>query len=344
MPAAALGVAACGGGDEKNVQALLDRAFQRPLDSMDLKLEADIAVEGLAELDTPIRILASGPYRTQEGELPSFDIDLQLSVGGPGSTISTGRLSTGDRSFVKFGDSFYEVDPAEVAAANRELESGGEASCTRRGIGIDPRPWVEDASDEGEEQVAGVATTHVSGRLDVDRMLRDLNAFVSRCGALLGTTAGSTPDPLARRQLDDVAQLVNDPTFDVYVGTDDGIVRRLSASIDVAVPQEDREGVGGIEGGSLKFSIEFTDVNGNQRIEAPARSRPMSQLTSQLGADALTGGLGLSVPDESPKERSGEQPEEPAIDDYQNYSDCLDRIEPDDTAGLDRCSALLNEP
>ena len=344
MPVAALGVAACEGGNEENVQDLLDRAFQRPLESMDLELEADISVEGLEELDKPIRILASGPYRSREGELPSFDIDLQLSVGGPGSTISTGRLSTGDRSFVKFGESFYEVDPAEVAAAERELDSGGEKSCTRRGIGIDPRPWVDDASDEGEEQVAGVATTHVSGRLDVDRMLRDLNDFVSRCGALLGTTAGDTPDPLARRQLDEFAELVNDPSFDVYVGKDDGIVRRLSASIDVAVPQEDREGVGGIEGGSLTFSIEFTDVNGDQRIEAPVRSRPISELTSQLGANALTGGLGLSIPEERQGGRSGEEPEEPKIDDYQNYSDCLDRVDPDDTAGLDRCSALLNAP
>jgi hypothetical protein len=320
------------------VEELLDRAFQRPLDSMDLELDAELSVEGIDALDKPIRIRASGPYRSGDGGVPSFDIDLDLSAGGPGSTVSTGRLSTGDRAFVKFGDSYFEVDPKDVASANRELDSERGGSCTRRGIGIDPRPWVENAEDEGEEQVAGVTTTHVSGSLDVDRMLRDLNEFVRRCSALLGTAAGEVPDPLSQGDLDKVAQVVNDPSFDVYVGEDDGIIRRLSASMNVAVPQEDQESVGGIEGGSLRFSIEFANVNGDQRIEAPATSRPLSELTTQLDG-ALSGGLDLDS--EQPESGVGEPP---PVDDYQNYADCLDRVDPEDTAALDRCSALLNSP
>ena len=316
---------------------------------MDLKLDAEISVQGLEGFDNPIRILASGPYRSNEGKLPSFDIDLDLSAGGPASTVSTGRLSTGERAFVKFGDTFFEVDPKEIAAANRQLDSQGGGSCTRRGIGIDPRPWIENAKDRGEEQVAGVKTTHVSGSLDVDRMLRDLNEFVRRCGSLLGTAAGGAPEPLSRSDIDKIAQIVNDPSFDVYVGKDDGIVRRLSASVNVKVPQEDQESVGGIEGGSLKLSIEFANVNGDQKIEAPAKSRPLSELTSQLGANALSGGLGLGSGDSGEDETadppaSDGEAKEPAVDDFQKYADCLDRIDPDDTAGLDRCSALLNAP
>jgi len=316
---------------------------------MDIELEAEISVEGLEGFDKPIRIHASGPYRGNEGKLPSFDLDLDLSAGGPESTVSTGRLSTGDRAFVKFGETFFEVDPQEISAANRQLDSRRGGRCTERGIGIDPRPWVENAEDEGDEQVAGVTTTHVSGSLDVDRMLRDLNDFVSRCGALLGTAAGGSPDPLSRGDIDEVAQIVNDPSFDIYVGEDDGIVRRISASVSVNVPQQDQEGIGGIEGGSLKFSIEFSNVNGDQKIEAPGSSRPLSELTSQLGANALSGGLDLGSGG-SGEDDAGEPPasedesQEPAVDDFQNYADCLDRVAPDDTAGLERCSALLNAP
>jgi hypothetical protein len=313
---------------------------------MDLRLEAEIDVQGLEGFDKPIRIQASGPYRSTKDKLPSFDIDLEVSTGGPGSTISTGRLSTGDRAFVKFGDSFYEVDPKEVAKANRQLDGGEGGTCTRKGIGIDPRPWVEDAKDDGDEKIAGVNTTHVSGRLDVDRMLRDLNRFVSRCGALLGTAAGEVPSALKQSDIDKIAQLVNDPSFDVYVGKEDDIVRRLSASIDVKVPQQDQEGIGGIEGGSLNFSIEFADVNGDQQIEAPARSRPLSELTSQLGADALNGGLNLEgQPDATQSPSQGDdQPARPGTDDFKNYADCLDQVNPNDTVGLERCSALLNAP
>ena len=107
------------------MQELLDRAFQRPLESMDLDARGrDLDVDGLEELrQADPRSRPAAPTAANEGELPSFDIDLELSAGGPGSTVSTGRLSTGDRAFVKFGDSFYEVDPKEVAAANRELDA-----------------------------------------------------------------------------------------------------------------------------------------------------------------------------------------------------------------------------
>ena len=349
----------CGGDDEEDVQDLLDRAFDRPLRSMDLSVEAEIDLNGLEGVDRPIRIEASGPYLTGgDEELPSFDIDLDIG-GGPGQTVSTGRLSTGERAFVKFEDSYYEVDPAEVRRANEEFAEGRNNPCRRNGIGIDPRPWVEDAEVQGDERVAGAETTHVSGRLDVDRMLRDLNQFVSRCSSLLGTAAGSTPQPLGQRDLDKVAQVVSDPSFDVYVGKDDDIIRRLSASIEVNVPEEDQESVGGLEGGTLRFSVEFANVNGDQEVEAPAKARPLSDLTSQLGPGALSGGLGglgggAGQPEAEPDlgavppgddgtgaEGAGGTAGQPTVEDFQRYADCLDQVEPDDTDALARCSALL---
>jgi hypothetical protein len=118
--------------------------------------------------------------------------------------------------------------------------------------------------------------------------------------------------------------------------------------------------VGGIEGGSLRFSIEFADVNGDQTVEAPANSRPLSELTSQLGAGALNGGLGglgggaPSGEQEQPPAGSAEPPAAgggagtprtpqapPGVENFQNYANCLDQAEPDDTEALQRCSALL---
>jgi hypothetical protein len=350
-----MGLGACGGDDEEDVQDLLDRAFDRPLKSMDLGLEAEIDLNGLEGADRPIRIEATGPYITGDGELPSFDIDLDIG-GGPGQTVSTGRVSTGDRAFVKFEDSYYEVDPAEVRKANEEFTAGRNNPCRRNGIGIDPQPWVRDAEIQGDELVAGVETTHISGSLDVGLLLRDLNRFVSRCSALLGTAAGSAPDPLGARDLDKVTEVVSDPSFDIYVGKEDEIIRRLSAVIELNVPEEDRESVGGLESGTLRFSIEFADVNGDQEVEAPARARPLSDLTSQLGAGALDGGLGGLGGNGEPQEpepepgavppgddgtAGGGGAGQPTVEDFQRYADCLDQVEPDDTEALARCSALL---
>ncbi len=328
IPAAALGPGACGEGDERDVQALLDRAFKQPLESMDVKLDAELNVQGIEELERPLRIQASGPYRAGDGGLPTFDIDVALSAGGAGQVISTGALSTGDRSFVKFEDDYYEVDSPESPGSRRERNR-----CRKEGIGIDARPWVRNANDEGEERVAGVQTTHVSGTLDVGQALGDLNRFVDRCGRLLGAATGGIPEALSGQDIEQVSKVVKDPSFDVYVAIDDETIRRLSASIEFELPEEDRE-ADGVEGGSLRFSLEFTDVNGDQRIEAPARSHPLSELTSLLRGTGILGGDG-----EEPQ--SGETEAEPDLEEFQGYADCLDQAEPDDAEAIARCDALL---
>ena len=82
---------------------------------------------------------------------------------------------------------------------------------------------------------------------------------------------------------------MKDPTFDVYVGKKDHVIRKVSGRIDFEVPEGSRQELGGIEGGSLEFSVEFADVNGEQEIEAPAEARPLSELTGVLGGASLLG-------------------------------------------------------
>ena len=121
--------------------------------------------------------------------------------------------------------------------------------------------------------------------------MRDLNRFVRRSGdAIGGATGQEAPAPLSAEDIEQVEPTwCNDPTFDVYVGKEDEIIRRVSGRLEFEVPEDDREGLGGLEGGTLTFSIELLDVNGDQEIEAPANARPLSDLTDSLGADALGG-------------------------------------------------------
>ena len=325
------GLATCGGGDDENVEGLLDRAFQNLPASMDVKLEAELV--GFDGTDKPLRIRAAGPYRTGDGELPSLDIDLEANPSGA-QPVSLGVVSAEGRLFIKFEDTAYELPQPEQ-------DSGGSNPCSEKGLRIDPRPWVENAESEGDEKVAGVETTHASGTLDSDQMLRDLNRFISRCGALLGAT-GANFEALSAKQIDEAARELGDPHFDVYVGKDDEIIRRLSAAIDIK-PRADGEDEPDPRPLSIKFSIEFGNVNGGQTVEVPARSRPLADLTSQLGVDALGNGLGLESEQQDQPESTDEE-QQPAVDAFQAYADCLDQLDPDDTEGLERCSALLNEP
>ncbi len=342
--------AACGGEDDTDsVENLLDRAFSGEIRSADLTLEAEIEMTGV--LERPIRIEAEGPFRTNEDKLPSADIELRIGSDGGGQTVTSGVLTTGDRAFVKFQDVYYEQPPARVREANeaiRRNSNGGGRPLSE--LGLAPRSWLAEAEEEGNAEVAGVETRHVSGRLDVEILMRNLNQFVERSGSALGGAAGQAPPPrLSEADIRELTEAVQDPTFDIYVGKADDIIRRVSGRVEFEIPKRSRAGLGGLDGGSIVFSIEFRDVNGDQEIEAPASARPLSDLTESLGAGGLPGGLG----------GGGEEPDAPAPPDmpsggadggsddpeaFRRYAECLDKARPEDTEELQRCAELLEQP
>jgi hypothetical protein len=344
---ATLALASCGGGDDKeNVHDLLDRAFSSSIKSADLKLDTSIQLKGSPGLDKPVRITASGPFRTNEGKLPSVDVDLKVGTDGGGQTVTTGFLSTGDRAFVKFQDIYYEQPKSEVAKANRALAENKGRRGSLRALGLDPRSWLEEAKDEGDEEIAGVKTRHVSGKLDVEAVMRNLNEFVRKSGAALGGATGQTPPkPLSEADIRNVGEVVRDPTFHVYVGKDDDIIRRVAGKIEFEVPEESRQSLGGIQSGSIEFEVEFSKVNGDQQVEPPANPRPLSALTESLGGTSgldgvVTGGDGGTLPPDPPSS-DGTSPE---AQDFKDYADCLDKARPEDTDALQRCAELLQRP
>ncbi len=121
--------AAAGAKSEEDVEALLDRAFKQSIKSADVKIDAELKIEGLKGVDRPVRLEAQGPYIGGDKQLPKVDIDLKIGASEAGQTVTSGFLSTGDRAFVKFGGEFYEQKKEDVARANAELaKSSGKRS------------------------------------------------------------------------------------------------------------------------------------------------------------------------------------------------------------------------
>ena len=66
-----LALVSCGGeSDRADVENLLDQAFSQSIKSADLKVDARLQLKGSESLDRPVRIQASGPFRTNKGKLP----------------------------------------------------------------------------------------------------------------------------------------------------------------------------------------------------------------------------------------------------------------------------------
>jgi hypothetical protein len=353
--AAALAACASGGdgsaGNDEEAEALLERAFEKPVPSADVDVDLQLEIDGLAGFEDPLRIRATGPYVRAERSLPELDLDVAIEAQGAGQAIQSGVLSTGDRVFVKFGGTFYEQPADQVARTNRRFERDGDGRGSFSDLGLDASEWVVDAEIDGEEEIGGVATEHVTGTLDVEAALTDLNGLVKRSTGALGD-AGDAARPLGEQEIERLAQSVENPTFDVYVGRDDDIVRRLSLRIDLEVPERDRRDVGGVTGASIRLAVQLDDVAGDQAVEAPRSARPLSDLTSQIGSlRALTErGLGgqdgdaTTAPDrDATGADSGgaEGDDATGLDDFERYSDCLDAADPNDAAAISSCRALL---
>jgi hypothetical protein len=345
---AALALGSCGGEDDtEDVQDLLDRAFSTSIESADLRLDASIQLKGSPGLERPVRISAVGPFRTNDKKLPSVDIELKVGADGGGQTVTTGFLSTGDRAFVKFQDVFYEQPASEVRKANRSIAENQGRRGSLRALGLDPRTWLAEAKDEGEEEIAGVTTRHISGQLDVEAVMRNLNQFVRRSGAALGGATGQTPpEPLSDEDIREIGEVVRDPIFNVYVGKDDDIIRRVAGKIEFDVPEVSQADLGGITSGAIEFELELAKVNGDQEIEAPSGARPLSALTESLGGTPDLGGVvgeegGGTTPAEPP---AGGDEGGPGAAEFEEYARCLDEARPEDTEALQTCAELLQQP
>ncbi len=75
---------------------------------------------------------------------------------------------------------------------------------------------------------------------------------------------------------------IKDASVDVYSGTDDHLLRKLSLSLSIAPPAGS-----GVSSVKVDFSVTISDLNQPQTITAPSGAKPISGLLSQLGISGL---------------------------------------------------------
>ena len=345
-------LAGCGGGSSDDAKSLLKRGFNGSIPSANVTVDISAKIDGVPQLSQPIRLKLGGPYKGNgRGTLPSLNWD--VSVSGGGQTFSAGLISTGQQAFVNFQGTNYQVDQSTMAQLKQASAQGADTSGRKslKQFGVDPIAWVKDPSVEGESDVAGVQTKHVTGGIDIGKLFKDLNTVVSKAGGAVGRVR---PQQLTPQVIDQIEKVVHDPKLDVYVGKSDGKIRRFALSLDFTVPPSARALARGATGGNLTISIEFAGVGEPQTIQAPTNAKPISELTKQLsglgGALGATGGIGgTSSNGSSPSSgapggvpgSAGGGGRSPSSEQFQKYAQCLNKAKPSDTAALQKCSELL---
>jgi hypothetical protein len=267
--AAALLAAGCGGGSDEEAGDLLERGFATDVRSGVLSVEAEVRLSGIAAVAGPLQLTMEGPF---EGggptELPDMEMDVRVS--GMGQDFAGRALLTQENLWVEYGRTTYEAGEELWAEVRRAIEQQGAGRPrTFAEAGADPLAWVEDLETEGGEEVAGAQTTKVTGTVDVEAMLRDVNRL--------------SPDrQVPESALRGVEDLLHDVEFEAWIGEDD-IWRRISAESEFEVPEEERDSAGGLSGGRISFEMELDDPNEPVEIEEPAEARPIDELLRRLG-------------------------------------------------------------
>jgi len=277
---------------QSDVRGALDRAFAAPIGSANVSIGMEVQVNGLPEFREPARLRLKGPY-IPGGDRGIPRADWNASLSRTGQTVAGKFISTGDNAYVVFLGVPYEVGRAKVAEVNRQIIQDEQRSRPQslQRFGVDPRSWVTGAEDRGDATVAGSATTHYAAALDVGRFADDLGRVAQQAGG--GLSGGVPPPRLSPEQRTQLTRVVRNPTFDVYVGQDDGRIHRLAVRAPFSVPPEGRARAGGATGGLVSFSIEYADIGKPQRIVAPPNARPLAELSAQVaGLGAGSGAPG----------------------------------------------------
>jgi hypothetical protein len=298
LVALAIAFAACGGGSGKSgeePQKVIDEATFQGIESGRLDLSLGIGAAGKGGGDVDLSL--AGPFQGEgEGSQPQFDLAAKAKgkVGGEAVDFEGGLTLLPNTAYVEYEGTEYEVDPTTFAFVESTLKEaqrrggGGESAsltaCQEEAGKLRLSDFLEGLSNEGSAEVGGTSTTQISGELNVAGAIDAALELVEgpACKAQLGA-AGPFP---SKAEIDsaknEVKGAVKAAHADVYIGDDD-IVRRVSAQLKIE-PKRPGSGPKSIE---IELDLKLTEVNEEQQISAPAKTKPLNDLFVKLGINPI---------------------------------------------------------
>ena len=347
LAALALAVSACG-GDEKaasedtDVDTLLTETFKgnKDVKSGKLGLKLDINAKG-AEVEGPIKLSLGGPFQSEgDNKIPKFDIDFAFE--GAGQSIEAGLTSTGTKGFVNFRGTEYVVSDQvfqqfKTGYEQAQKQGGSKEDQSLSSLGLDPRAWLTNPKNEGETEVGDDEVIKITGGVDVNKLLDDVNKALQKTRELGVQGTDQLPSQLTAAQKKQVTDAVKDPRVEIYTGKEDKILRRMVVALSIVDTQN--------EAGSadIKFDLSLTDINEKQKISEPSGAKPFDQLLSQLGGLGLGGLGGAGGTGSSGSGSSGGNSGSSNNANLEKYSQCISDAGNDVTKAR-KCADLLTSP
>jgi hypothetical protein len=363
-----MGLAACGGSDDKSSGAdadaptLLKDTFgaNHPIRSGRLDANLDVDLKGLAQITEPLSLHLNGPFQSNGGKtLPDFALGLDLQGGEKPITVGAvlagggGYLTIEGQAF-DLGADLYKTFTTgyEKAKASASSKSVGDDKSSLSALGISPLRWLKDPKNVGTEDIAGTQTVHLTSGVNVAKLLEDVSTLLGKAKGVTsaGSAATGTPVPtsLTAEQRDLITKSIKSAKVDVWTGVKDHTLRKVAVNVQVDVPEGLRAKAGNLQTGHVIFQVTIGQLNQAQKIVKPANVRPISELRSSLSELGLLGSGGsasTTTPDTTTAPGATTTPVTPpaaATGPQADYTQCITSAG-EDLAKVQDCAQYLNK-
>jgi hypothetical protein len=355
---ASLALAACGSssGTSGSPSTLLSQTFtgKHKVTSGVLNLTLTIDPSGSSTLSGPITLNFGGPFQTRgAGKLP--ESNFTVSVSALGRNASLGILSTGSSGYVTLSGTSYQMPGATFQKLESSFAQLTSSAGTRQGsstlstLGIRPLQWLTHPAIVGTETVGGAQTTHIHAGVNVPALLNDLNTFLQKASSVTGTGATQLKSGLAAATRQKIAAAIRNPSFDVWTGTSDKTIRRLTIALTLPVTGNLSTQLGGVKSADIGLTMQYARLNQPQTITAPTTVRPYSEFQSKVSSfiqglqGAASGVLGSGGSSGSGSSSSGGTSTSGSGSSSSNvtkYSQCIEQAN-GDVGKMQKCASLL---
>lgn len=333
-----------------SAQKLLERTFsgKHTVKSGILSFSLALAPQGSNTVKGPLELSLSGPFQSRgAGKLP--ESDLTISIEGLGHRGQLGIISTGANGYVTLDGVAYRLPASDFQKLESSFSGAGSGGNGLGKLGIEPLHWLTNPSIVGNETVAGTETTHIKAGIAVAALLGDLNTFLSKASSTTSST--SIPSSISAATRQKIASEVSKPTVDVWTGTNDDTLRKLTLSLGFPVTGQVSTLLGGISSAGFGLTLQYADLNQPQTIAAPTNAQPFTQFESKLhgvlsqvegglGASSL-GSLGSAGSGSSGSSGSAASASSGSAAGLSKYTKCIERAA-NDVAKMQKCAPLLS--
>jgi hypothetical protein len=352
---AAGAVAACGSSSSTgsasgaDAQTLLKQTFtgSHSVKSGVISFNLTVTPSGSTVIQGPISLTLSGPFQSRgSGKLPASNFSVSIDALGHHGQL--GVISTGTAGYVTLDGTAYQLPAADFQKLDSSFSgaAGGAGTGGLSKLGIDPMHWLTNPTVVGNENVGGTSTTHVRAGINVAALLNDVNTFLQKAAATGATGTTGIPSSLSPSTRQTIANSVKNPTVDVWTGTSDKTLRKLSINLNIPVSGKTSTTLGGITSAGVGLTLQYTQLNHPQVIAPPSNVQPFSGFTTKLQsilqsvAGLGAGGLG-SIGTGTGSSGSSGSASSGSTTNITKYTSCIQAAK-GDVSKMQKCASLLN--